>query len=79
MRNHMRQRGRNRGIHVITGVIGDVADLGAVTGASWRGCNVPLNGRQALVGGVIPLPFAAELLRYRRFSWLDHPEVNVAG
>jgi hypothetical protein len=44
-----------------------------------RGCYVKLNGRQALVGSVILLPFVAQLLRYRRFSCLDHPKVNVAG
>jgi hypothetical protein len=79
LRNHMHQRGRDRGIHVIAGVIGDIANLGAVTGAERRSCNVPLDGRQALVGDVIPLPFAAELLCYRGFSWLGHPEINVAG
>lgn len=79
LRNHMRQRGRNRSIHVIARVIGDVADLGTVTRGPRRGCYVKLNGRQALVGGVVPLLFAAQLLRYRRFSCLDHPKVNIPG
>jgi len=47
LRNHTRQRGSNIGIRVIAGVVGNVADLGTVTGAQRRSCYRKLHGCQA--------------------------------
>jgi hypothetical protein len=62
---YFRQRGRWRGIHVIAGVIGDVADLGAAAGAQWRGCQHRLYGRQALIQGLVPRPLPWSALATR--------------
>lgn len=78
LRGHVRQRGRGRGVHVVTGVGCDVADLRAVTCAQPSDRYRILHGCQALVGGMVPIPFAAEPLRSRGNSGGDRADVDIA-
>jgi hypothetical protein len=75
---HVRQPGRGRGVHVVTGVGCDVADLRAVTCAQLSDRYRILHGCQALVGGMVPIPFAAAPLRSRGNSGGDRADVDIA-